>query len=396
MATRRLRCALLCFAALITVLLLSMVYYLPSLEHTVPRADKLLTQGRQGAELALRSMRHSKKTVAARSAGQRAQATAEQLEKQRHDVSAWNGGLAPGETASIHPSFGFNLKLCDQLPFDRPLPDARPRDCPPVSAVDLPRASIVVVEFNEATCALRRMLRSLLNRSPASLLAEIILLDDGSDWPIDRDLAREIEEEMGPDRRLRVMRSEKRIGLIQARVLAANASTGEVLVFLDSHVEVAEGWLEPLLQRVREDPKRVVAPTIDDVDFHTFQYKIISTNQLGAFDWSLQFLWLPLSPHRLRVQGGVHRPFQTPVHAGGLYAIMRVRFFELGAYDPMMKLWGFENIELSLRAWMCGGSLEIHPCSRVGHIYRSINPALVSAGKSSARSRATNLRRLVK
>ena len=48
------------------------------------------------------------------------------------------------------------------------------------------------------------------------------------------------------------------------------------------------------------------------------------------------------------------------------FTVNRKFFFEIGAYDPEIKYYGGEHIELSFRVWMCGGSMESIPCSNVG------------------------------
>ena len=166
----------------------------------------------------------------------------------------------------------------------------------------------------------------------------------------------------------------QRLGLIRARIFGSRLATGDVLVFLDSHVEPNVQWLEPLLQRINETPKKnVVMPIIDIINADTFKY-VSSPLVRGGFNWGLNFKWDSIPSEELQSDEDFAKPFKSPTMAGGLFAINREYFQQLGEYDDGLDVWGGENLELSFRVWMCGGNLELIPCSRIGHVFRKRRP----------------------
>ncbi|VDK42396.1 unnamed protein product [Anisakis simplex] len=277
----------------------------------------------------------------------------------------------------------FNLMASDMMSINRTLPDYRSRRCvqnaEQYKDLDLPPVSIIIVFHNEAWSTLLRTLHSVMNRSPLRLIKEIILIDDFSE----RDYLKEpldLYVQRFPIL-VQIVHLKERSGLIRARLEGSRLSKGKILLFLDAHVEVTDGWLEPLISRVASDQKRVVAPIIDVISDDNFEYITASDTTWGGFNWHLNFRWYPVPKREMeRRNHDRSSPIQTPTIAGGLFAIDRQFFYDIGAYDEGMQVWGGENLEISFRVWMCGGSLEIHPCSRVGHVFRKQTPYTFPGG----------------
>ncbi|XP_026747459.1 N-acetylgalactosaminyltransferase 6-like isoform X2 [Trichoplusia ni] len=265
---------------------------------------------------------------------------------------------------------GFNGALSDKIPLNRSLPDIRHHLCEKkLYIASLPTVSVVVPFHNEHWSTLLRTAYSALLRAPDTLLKEVFLVDDASTKDFLKDKLDDYLVKNMP--KVKVVRLEKRSGLITARLAGAKLATADVLVFLDSHTEANVNWLPPLLEPIALNYRTVTCPFIDVIAYDTFEYRAQDEGARGAFDWEFFYKRLPVLP---KDEENMPEPFESPVMAGGLFAISRKFFWELGGYDPGLDIWGGEQYELSFKIWQCGGRMVDTPCSRVGHIYRKFAP----------------------
>ncbi|XP_050098590.1 putative polypeptide N-acetylgalactosaminyltransferase 9 [Anopheles aquasalis] len=286
---------------------------------------------------------------------------------------------------------GLNQYVSDLIPVHRRLPDLRDAWCKEEGRLQasLPKASIVIVFYNEAWSVLVRTVHSILDRTPSALIEEIILVDDYSNLA---HLRTQLEEYFAGYPLVRILRAPQRLGLIRARLLGAQNATSEFLTFLDAHCECMVGWLEAQLDPVAREPHRTIAlPTIDWIDEKNLA--LVSNKApvyYGAMGWGLDFQWRGRWD-RVNKPENKLEPFSTPVMAGGLFTIHRKLFEWLGWYDPQLDVYGGENIELSLKAWMCGGQILTVPCSRVAHIQKTGHPYLNGLKKDVARTNSVRV-----
>ncbi|KIH55213.1 glycosyltransferase, group 2 family protein, partial [Ancylostoma duodenale] len=180
--------------------------------------------------------------------------------------------------------------------------DARMTGCPHTFISSLPKTSIIVCYFNESPSVLIRMINSIIDRTPLELIQEILLVDDSSEWQVVAGIdlltpnilaeaslqAADYQKKHPQWGMVKFLRTPSNQGLIRAKVFGARKARGEILVFLDSHCEVNQQWLQPLLERIKEKPERVVCPIIDIIDLDTMKY-VESPVCKGGLNWGLTF-----------------------------------------------------------------------------------------------------------
>ncbi|XP_044049368.1 probable polypeptide N-acetylgalactosaminyltransferase 8 isoform X2 [Siniperca chuatsi] len=279
------------------------------------------------------------------------------------------------EAQGLFVKYGYNVFLSDRLPLDRVLPDTRDPRCAKKSyPKDLPSLGVVLIYLNEALSIIKRALRSIIDRTPKNLLKEIIMVDDHSsneDLMGDLDMYVKSLEQQNPSLRITRVKHNEQKGLAYARASGWRAATADVVAILDAHIEVHDMWAEPLLTQIKADRTVVVSPVFDRVNFDDL--KVIEYLPAShAFDWALWCMYESFTPEYYKLNDS-SLPGKSP-SVMGIFVADRKFLGEIGVLDEGMKVYGGENVELGIRVWTCGGSVEVVPCSKIAHIERFHKP----------------------
>lgn len=235
----------------------------------------------------------------------------------------------------------------------------------------LPTVSVIVTMRNEAKEMITLTTHAVLGRTPPELLVEIIIVNDSDDK--DTDEMRALERVS--DKVIHVP-TPGREGCARSRLIGARMAKGEVLMFIDSHVEMLSStWYQHLVLPIVENPHTLASQQLEhmgDDDEHIYKDKKSRGSHFGIMNDLFYFGYETYKFKNTNFTSAPPQsePYEMPFGPGALFAIRKDEFWRLGGYDEGIYVWGAENMELSLKIWLCGGRLVQVPCSPTGHMYR--------------------------
>uniref|UniRef100_A0A8C1N7K1 Polypeptide N-acetylgalactosaminyltransferase n=1 Tax=Cyprinus carpio TaxID=7962 RepID=A0A8C1N7K1_CYPCA len=305
-----------------------------------------------------------------------------QLDRSFSDSSLfnhWGQDLGPESRRAALKMFqyyGYNGYLSDRLSMDRPIPDYRPEGTNlmhfllVLSCVGLASSQSEAYGLNNYRCL----------ASQHSVFRDIVMLQLFLSLFVSVFLPDELKEKLQDFVKetntkqpgfIKMVRHSKQEGLIRSRVSGWRAASAPVVALFDAHVEFNTGWAEPILQRIKEDRTRIISPSFDNIKYDTFEIEEYPLSAQG-FDWELwcRYLNPPKSWWNLNNSSA---PIRSPALIG-CFVVDREYFAEIGLLDEGMEIYGGENVELGVRVWQCGGSVEVLPCARIAHIERAHKP----------------------
>ena len=224
----------------------------------------------------------------------------------------------------------------------------------PVEFFEPDMAVTVVIPYFEAPEALALTLAGLEGQTYPRELFGVVVVDDGSDPPLELDQPTSL--------RVRVIHQEDLgFGLARARNNGARAATGDIIVFLDCDMVPEAGWLAAHARWHHAAGDVVTLGFRQHVDFAGIDAGAVrgrpgSLEELLAERPAQRPEWIERRMASTDdLTDGSDDIFR--VVTGGNFGVSAAFFAEVGMFDESFTQWGAEDIEFGWRAYALGAVL---------------------------------------
>ena len=211
----------------------------------------------------------------------------------------------------------------------------------------------VVVPYFEAPEALALTLAGLEGQTYPRELFEVVVVDDGSDPPLELDRPTSLQVRV-------IHQQDLGFGLARARNNGAQEATGAILVFLDCDMVPEAEWLASHARwhHAASDAltigfRRHVS--VEGIDADAVRTRPASLAELFADRPSQQPEWIEF--HMSRTNDLISEDDIFRVVTGGNLGVSKEFYETVGGYDESFTQWGAEDTEFGYRAYTLGGLL---------------------------------------
>jgi glycosyltransferase involved in cell wall biosynthesis len=216
-----------------------------------------------------------------------------------------------------------------------------------------PDISIVMPARNEGARLADTILSIARARATDARVQFVIADDDSDDDTPGHLMARRDELMAEPAIDIHVERLTERHGVPRARNVAASLAGAPLLFITDAHVRFSEGWDELAFEH--QAPDRIIAGAITEANTNFIGYGCrLVTPFMGTY-------WNREAPPG---------PVAVQIAACPATVIPKALYDRLGGYDPGMRLYGAAEPEFSVRAWLSGAEILLHPDLQVAHRFK--------------------------
>jgi len=194
----------------------------------------------------------------------------------------------------------------------------------------------VIVVSHDSIDQTTRCLEALRATAQAEYPTQLIFVDNGSS-----DGTREF---LAEQRDVHLIANTQNVGAPAARNQALAVATGDYVAFMDNDVFVSERWLERLLYHAQVDPRSGFIGCVADRAGHK-----------QAIDYPGDSSMESITDFANARYAAMRRKFEVvPMLSSFLILARRPVIDAVGGFDERFSPWGFEDDDISLRAWLGG------------------------------------------